>query len=240
MYRTSRINALVPCYNEQSKIPYVVKRLQETGIIDEVVIVDDGSTDQSAEFCKNLGATVISLGSLLGVGTALRMGMDYCYSRCDIIVILAGNNKDEPREIPSLLDPIIDGTADIVQGSRFLKGGAYGGAMPNYRKWATRLHPWLFRLFTQSKITDSTNGFRAIKKAILSDPRLNLNQPWLNQYELEPYLLFKAIKLKYRIVEIPVTKIYPPKHLGYTKMRPWIDWWSILRPLFLLGFRLKT
>ena len=89
-------------------------------------------------------------------------------------------------------------------------------------------------------MTESTNGFRAFRTALLRDPRINWRQQWLDRYELEPYLLLKAITLGYRHCEVPVTKIYPPHQLGYTKMRPFVDWWSILRPVVYLGLGLRT
>jgi dolichol-phosphate mannosyltransferase len=88
-------------------------------------------------------------------------------------------------------------------------------------------------------VTESTNGFRAFKTDVLRDPRIDWRQAWLDRYELEPYLMLKAIRLGYRHVEVPVTKIYPRHELGYTKMRPVIDWWSILRPVIYLGLGLK-
>jgi dolichol-phosphate mannosyltransferase len=151
---------------------------------------------------------------------------------------MAGNNKDEPREIPRLVQPIVEAGYDLVQGSRFLPGGGYGN-MPRYRVLATKLHPFLFSLAARKWVTESTNGFRAFRTALLRDPRIDWRQPWLDKYELEPYLLFKAIRLGYRTTEAPVTKIYPPKKLGYTKMKPIIGWWSILRPVVYLGLGLK-
>jgi dolichol-phosphate mannosyltransferase len=74
---------------------------------------------------------------------------------------------------------------------------------------------------------------------LLRDPRINWRQEWLDRYELEPYLLLMAIRLGYRHVEVPVTKIYPSHKLGYTKMRPFIDWWSIMRPIVYLGLGLR-
>ncbi|GAF71073.1 unnamed protein product, partial [marine sediment metagenome] len=119
--------------------------------------------------------------------------------------------------------------------SRFLKGGAYG-RMPVYRIIATKfIHPLLFSLVFGKRITDSTNGFSAIRVGIFKDKRININQEWMNNYELEPYLFYKAIQLGYKVGEVPVSKIYPPKHLGYTKMRFVLDWWSILKPLVLLA-----
>ena len=74
---------------------------------------------------------------------------------------------------------------------------------------------------------------------MLQDPRIDWRQAWLDKYELEPYLLLKAIRLGYRHREVPVTKIYPTGGVSYTKMRPWIDWWSILRPVLYLGLGLR-
>jgi dolichol-phosphate mannosyltransferase len=101
------------------------------------------------------------------------------------------------------------------------------------------VHPWLFSLVTRTRITDSTNGFRAFRLSIFDDPRINLNQPWLDRYELEPYVFFKVLTLGYKVKEVAVTKIYPEHRLGYTKMKPITGWWSILRPILLLGLRLR-
>ena len=112
--------------------------------------------------------------------------------------------------------------------------------MPLYRKISTRLiHPFLFSLITGRRISDSTNGFRAVRVSILDDDRINLRQEWLDRYELEPYLFYKAVVCGYKVKEVPVTKIYPPKEEGYTKMRPFSGWWSILRPIFFLGLGIK-
>ena len=134
---------------------------------------------------------------------------------------------------------ICDDGYDFVMGSRFLAGGGYGGEMPAYRKFATRLHPFLVGLFCGKKITESTNGFRAMRLSVLDDERIDLHQSWLDHYELEVYLLMKLMLLGYKTTEIPATKIYPKKALGQTKMRPGLDWWRIMRPIFLLGLRLK-
>jgi dolichol-phosphate mannosyltransferase len=98
----------------------------------------------------------------------------------------------------------------------------------------------LFSLVAGKRVSESTNGFRAFRTALLQDRRINIWQEWLNEYELEPYLYYKVIKLGYKTTEVPVTKIYPPRELGYTKMQPISGWWSILRPLFLLGLGLRS
>ena len=239
MHRGLSVIAIVPVFNEEAKIGEVVARMPRQ-IVDEVLVVDDGSTDNSAEVARASGAQVISTGAMLGVGAALRMGYEYAVQHAyDVSVTVAGNNKDAPEEIPLLLEPIAEDRADFVQGSRFLKPGASFGAMPTYRQIATRLHPLLFSLVARHWVTESTNGFRAVRTRLLADPRLDLSQAWLRQYELEPYLYLRTIQLGYRTTEVPVTKIYPPKHLGQTKMKPIAGWWSILRPLVYVGFGLR-
>ncbi len=112
--------------------------------------------------------------------------------------------------------------------------------MPFYRRISTQfVHPLLFSLAARRRVTDSTNGFRAIRLSIFDDERINIRQDWLDHYELEPYIMYKAIRLGYKFTEAPVTKIYPPHAEGYTKMKPITGWWSILRPIFLLGLGIR-
>jgi len=234
-----KVVAIAPVWNEEEKIGEVVCRTPRP-LVDELLVIDDGSTDRSVEVARELGARVISMGSVVGVGKALRAGFAEALARdCDVVVVMAGNNKDSPEEIPLLLDPIADGEADFVQGSRFLGKVSTFGPMPFYRRVATRIHPLLFSLVARRRVSESTNGFRAIHRRVLEDPRIDLDQEWLGEYELEPYLYLRAIRVGHRTAEVPVTKVYPPKHLGQTKMKPISGWWSILRPLVYLGLGIK-
>ena len=239
MYRDLRVLAMAPVLDEREKVASVITRVPRD-VVDEVLIVDDGSTDGSQDIARSLGATVIELGTTIGVGAAIRTGYRYALDNgFDVAVVMAGNNKDAPEEIPLLLDPIAEGRADLVQGSRWLSSSNDYGEMPLYRKLATRLHPFIFGLISSARLTDTTNGFRAARVTMLADPDLALDQTWLDEYELEVYLLYKSAKLGYRVTEVGVTKRYPPKQLGQTKMKPITGWWSILRPLILLGFGIK-
>ncbi|HJQ40235.1 MAG TPA: glycosyltransferase family 2 protein [Thermoanaerobaculia bacterium] len=239
MFGPLSVIAIAPVFNEREKVREVIRRTPRE-VVDELLIVDDGSTDGSPDVCESLGATVIRLERTLGVGAALREGFRHAVDRgFDVAVVMAGNNKDAPEEIPLLLEPIARGEAMFVQGSRFLKRDPDFGHMPLYRRIATRIHPLLFSLAARRRVTESTNGFRAIHRAILTDPRIDLGQPWLNEYELEPYLYLRTIQLGYPTAEVPVTKIYPHRAAGQTKMKPLTGWWSILRPLVYVGLGVR-
>ncbi len=228
-------------YNEGSKIKKTIKRFPKKYLEKyDLIICDDGSTDGSTIDLEKKNISILKNRKNSGIGNMMKTLFNYSLSNdYDIVVIMAGNDKDRASEIDILIDPILKNKADFVQGSRYLKGG-YFDKMPFYRIYATRfLHPKIFSFITNQKITDSTNGFRAFRTEILKNESIDYMQKWLNQYELEPYLFYKAIKLKYRCIEVPVSKIYPPKELGYTKMRPLIGWWSILRPLLYLPLKIK-
>ena len=233
-----RILAATFAYNEGEKIRRTLARHPRERSYD-LLLVDDGSTDGSV---TELDPAVLVIRNARneGIGASMKRAFEFALDRhYDILVIQAGNDKDDPLEIPRLVAPILEERADFVQGSRFLDGAAFKN-MPRYRIVGTRtVHPLLFSLAAGKRVTESTNGFRAFRTAILRDARVDWRQAWLDRYELEPYLLLKAIALGYRHCEVPVTKIYPRHELGYTKMRPVVDWWSILRPIVYLGLGLR-
>jgi len=206
----------------------------------DLVVMNDGSTDDTKRNIQSRGIECLNHSQRSGVGASIRTVIHYAKkNKYDILVIMAGNGKDEPSEIPRLVKPITDEGFDFVQGSRYLPGGRYG-RMPFWRLVATRwIHPWIFSWFIGRKMTDTTNGFRAIKLSVLNDKRIKLDQSWLNEYELEYYLLYQVIRLGYKIKDVPVSKIYPSRKQGYSKVRPITGWWSILRPIFFLGLRIK-
>jgi len=232
-------------YNENVKLENAIRRFLKSpfsGKFDYLIVddaSDDGTTAMIQAF-RDRGVSTIRHQQQSGVGAAIRTAVEYARENAyTVLVIMAGNDKDDPEEIGRLVDPIFQAGYDFVQGSRYKETGCIGGDMPFYRKIATRLHPFLLSLLTGKKITDSTNGFRAMRLSIFADRRINIRQSWLDHYELEPYVFYKVLTLGYKFCEVPVSKIYPSKKLGYTKMKPVVGWWSILRPLILLGLGLK-
>ena len=229
---------VIPALNERGKIGPLVERFHD-GIVDEVMVVDDGSTDDTSEEARAAGAEVIRHETNRGVGAAIRTGIDHAVERrFDIVVVMGGDDQDDPEEVWRLLDPIRHSAADFVQGSRRLEGRQTID-MPLFRRVTTKLYSVVFRLATGFPSTDATNGFRAFRAEMALDPRIRLNQDWLDTYELEPYLLFQAIRCGYRVEEAQVTKRYDTE-LGYTKMRPGRDWWRILRPIVFLRLGLRS
>jgi dolichol-phosphate mannosyltransferase len=233
------IAVILPALNEAGKIGRVVRKMPRD-IVSEVVVVDDGSTDATAVEARAAGATVIQHAANRGVGAAIRTGIDHARaSGHGVIVIAASDDQDEPAEIGRLVQPILTGTCDYVHGSRYLPGGTRTHH-PLYRTLTTRLYSLAFTLLVRRRVTDGTNGFRAFRSDVLDDPRINLRQAWLDRYELEPYLYWSVLRRGYRVREVPVTKNYPRvRQVGYTKMRPWVDWWRILRPLLFLSLGWK-
>jgi glycosyltransferase involved in cell wall biosynthesis len=204
------------------------------------LVVNNGSADSTSKEARDAGAVVIDHPTNLGAGGGYRTGWLYgSVKKFDIIVELAGDNQDVPNEIPRAVDKLIDDNLDYVQGSRWLVGGKREN-MTISRTILTWVYSLLFRILFRKKITDATNGFRVFRREVLDNPKLNLWQDWLLQYEMEPYLLIQTCRAGYKVSEVPVTKRYHQKMKDNTKMVPFKSWWSILRPLFLLSLKIKS
>lgn len=232
--------AVMVCYNTAEWTKQAVAKFPPDRDYD-VVLVDDGSSDNTGEYVKASGFAVIQHPANRGLGAAIRSGLDYaCEHGYEAVALLAGNNKDDPREIPRLLAPLRAGECDFVQGSRFAQGGSYAN-LPQARHFLVKVHALMMRVLTGMRTTDAINGFRAYRTSILADPRIRLHQDWLDGYALETYLLYKVLKLDYRVAEVPVSKTYPAERgVKYSHVRPIVDWWHILKPLLLLSLRLRT
>lgn len=235
-----RILAVMACYNTENSTSIVLSKVPRERNYD-ILVINDGSTDGTRGAINKYNFKSIEHRQNIGVGAAIKTGIRYAIeNNYDIIVVLAGNNKDNPREISRLVGPIIEESCDYVQGSRFVEGGRWDN-LPPFRFIMVKIHALLFSILTGRKCTDALNGFRAYRLSIFYDKRINIWQDWLDKYEYETYVHYKVLKHGYRFKEVPVSKIYPDnwKKVKYTHIRPIIDWWSILRPLLLITLGIK-
>ena len=232
--------AIIPVFREIGKIGTVMEKFNLDSVDEICLVVDDPDETILREIDESrrktqVPVTIIENPTRNGIGFAIKRGYRYALSQgFDLIVIMAGNGKDDPREIPRLTEPISKNGFDYVQGSRFLPGGK-GERTPFFRRIFTRLFPFVWTFLTGVRCTEVTNGFRAYRAAILEDPRINIWQDWLNGYELEYYLHYKVLTLGYRFTERPVSKVYSyAKKESYSHISPLKDWQQIVGPIVLL------
>jgi glycosyltransferase involved in cell wall biosynthesis len=189
---------VMPAYNESGSIGTVLASLPDSvcGLTVRPLVVDDGSVDDTGDQARRSGALVARHRRNLGQGDALRTGFASAQRlHARIVLTMDADGQHDPADLPALVDPIVSGDAEYVQGSRFL--GRYddaGGA----RDVGIRGFTWLIRLLTGTEITDCTNGFRAIDGAALA--RLQLVEDRFSAAEI----LIQAAGQELRIREVPV------------------------------------
>ena len=192
-----RVIVVIPSYCEEKTIGTVVRSIRESFPYD-ILVVNDGSPDDTGEVARKAGAIVLDLPCNLGIGGAVQTSFLYAISHgYDAVVRLDGDGQHEPADITRLLEPLRNGTADAVIGSRFLGEAAYHA--PLFRKLGIRFFRFLVNMFTGYKITDPTSGFFAINR--------RLTQFYATQYpsdypEVDSYILM--YRLKVRAIEVPV------------------------------------
>jgi glycosyltransferase involved in cell wall biosynthesis len=226
------VAVVIPALNEAGKIGKVLDRLPRDGRF-EAIVVDDGSTDEtSAEARAHGAAIVLRHASRQGKGVALRDGWEEGVRRGrPYLAIVDADDQHDPAQLSGALDHLLADDADYVQGSRWMRGGRVEGPT-GARGPGTRLYSVLFSILALRRISDATNGFRIFRASVLDDPSIDLHQEWLTSYDLEPYLLYKVLRGRYRFIEHPVTVRYHAD--GYTKMGGIRDWWRLFRPAVLL------
>lgn len=166
-----RVVAIIPCYNTESHVAEVVAKCLRH--VAQVIVVDDGSTDDTAKISNRAGAQVIRHGRNMGYGVSIKTGFREAQIKgSDIIVTIDGDGQNNPDEIPLLLEPILGENADLVIGSRFLSNNHN---MPRYRKFGIRVITWLWNVFSKVKVSDSQSGFRAYSKTLLKNLILSEN-----------------------------------------------------------------
>ncbi len=194
-----RAVAAIPCLNTERFIADVVSRAKR--YVDQVIVIDDGSHDGTAERAKAAGAIVINHRTNQGYGRAIRSCLEAARaSGAEALVILDGDGQHDPDEIPRLLAPVLDGEADLVIGSRFL---GVKGNMPRYRKFGIKIITLLFNLGSRTKVSDAQSGFRAYSKKLLETLSLSKRGMSISIETLEEIRRSGAI-----IKEVPISCLY--------------------------------
>jgi glycosyltransferase involved in cell wall biosynthesis len=191
--------AIVPAYNEARSIAGVVTELRAAQPEFEIVVVSDGSSDETAAVARRAGAEVVELPFNLGIGGAVQTGIEWARRRgCELAVQVDGDGQHDPREIDKLLQPILVGTADVAVGTRFAGEKTYRPSIA--RRIGIGVFAGLVSLIVRQRMTDTTSGFRAMNERAIE---LFAEEYPYDYPEVEATVLIFRHRL--RLVEIPVT-----------------------------------
>ena len=198
----NRINmksiVIIPALNEQAAIGSIVKRSLEYA--DDVLVIDDGSDDNTSRIASEAGARVIKHPNNWGKGVSLKDAFGEV-SGYDIVVTIDGDGQHNPDEIPLLMEPIREGSADLVNGSRYLNG--FDEETPAYRRVGQRVLDIATNITSGTNVTDSQSGFRAFNGKTLKCYRFRDTG-----FGIESEMLADAAGHDLKIVEVPITVRY--------------------------------
>jgi glycosyltransferase involved in cell wall biosynthesis len=161
--RICRTAAIVPAFNEAGAVGRVVEEIRAFDPAIDVVVVDDASSDETAAIAESLGATLLRLPFNVGIGGAVQTGFRYAFEHgFDLAVRVDGDGQHDPAELPRILEPVLDGEADIVVGSRFAETGGYRPSRS--RRAGIRILAWTVSALVRQRVTDPTSGFQAVNR----------------------------------------------------------------------------
>lgn len=226
--RTVKLSVVIPVYNERATIIEILRRVASTPYDKEIIVVDDGSTDGTTQCLKDMTVKDVTLlfhEKNRGKGAALRTSFQHVTG--DIVIIQDADFEYDPSEYGRLIEPILDGRADVVYGSRFL-GGPHR-VLFFWHYVGNKFLSILSNMLTNLNITDMETGYKAFRSSILNEVAIKSNR-----FGFEPEITAKFAKLRCRIYEVPIS--YSGR--GYDEGKK-ITWKDGLAALFhVVRFRL--
>ncbi len=199
-HATMKLSVVIPVYNEAANIQEILKRVKATKLAWEIVVVDDGSQDGTRDLLKGLdgkgNVRVILHEKNLGKGAAVRTGIQA--ARGEIILIQDADLEYSPHDYPALLQPIKDGIADVVYGSRFL-----GGPRRVVMFWhmlANKMLTLMTNVLYDTILSDMETGYKVFRSEVVQGIRLRGTR-----FDFEPEITAKLLKHHYRIYEVPIS-----------------------------------
>jgi glycosyltransferase involved in cell wall biosynthesis len=215
------LSVIIPVYNEELTIGNIIDRvkaaMKQTGLKNEIIVVDDCSYDKSLEIAKKHNGQIYTLKRHLGKGYALRAG--FAKAKGDLIVTIDSDGSHRPEELPRVLAPILQDRADLVIGSRYLNQKNVAARKLN--AFGVKLFNSFIELLTGVAITDSQSGYRAMKREVMKSQQLKSGG-----YEIESEMLVKTAKKGFRITEVPIS--FEQRTYGRSGVDPIVDGFKIL------------
>ena len=212
-----RIAVVIPAFNEGERVGRVVERIPRE-LVDDIIVVDDHSTDATAEESIRNGATHVVSCASHGVGAAIKTGYWEALKRgADVLVVVAGDGQHDPREIPRILEPALNGNADYVVGDR-LSSSLHETDMTTFRYVGNRMLSLLTRMLTELDVKDSQCGFTAITREALE----KLDLQWItNTWGVPNDILFECATQRLRIKYVNI-KAYRGERCSYIRIHSYV------------------
>ena len=222
-----KLSVIIPVYNERNTLQEILRRVNSVPVEKEVILVDDYSTDGTRDLLRQMekvGATVLYHEKNMGKGAALRTGFQHATG--NYVIVQDADMEYDPNDYPKLLQPILEGRADVVYGSRF--SGDYRN-MTSLHRLGNQFLTVMTNILYRTSITDMETCYKLFRRETIQGIRIECNR-----FNFEPEITAKILKRKLRVVEVPIS--YSGRDFSEGKKITWRDGisaiWALLKYRF--------